>query len=158
MGVTIDHTSGAGLPPNDQNHHYSKGYMQTVKTSQNIKGASKKIGRESKGQLEVFQHLTCQKSCPHSCGDQQPQATTKGIAEAQFPGRTVECQATYHQQGRVDSREQKLKLINTAGGQRIYGSKGEIGRKQPGKGHAIADKKKDQTKHPEIAVMLLVIA
>jgi hypothetical protein len=70
----------------------------------------------------------------------------------------VECQAAGHQQSRVDSREHKLKVINTAGGQGIDGSEGEIGRKQPGKGHAIADKKKDQTKHPEIAVMLFVIA
>ena len=70
----------------------------------------------------------------------------------------MECQAAGHQQGRVDSREQKLKVINTAGGQGIDGSKGKIGRKQTGKGHAIADKKKDQTKHPEITVMLFVIA
>jgi len=82
-------------------------------------------------------------------------AAASPVPQAQLASSPVESKTANHQQNRINSGQQQLKFVATAHGQRVNGPEGEVGRKEPRKGHAVGHKEEAQPKQSEIAMALL---
>ena len=150
-------TVAACLPPDDQDHQSTKGDVQSMESCGGKKGARVQVVGQTKGEGEVFDHLTDQKGQSQPCGDQQPVAATALKVLADGLPSLVKCGTAHQQQHRVEDGQRQLELVDGSLRQGVDGLEGEVGREKAGEGHRISNEKGGQAEHAVVSVLLVPV-